>query len=288
MQHSLASAEKLRSLTLSSPFLRLEAPLHLLTHLTKLGIRPLFTLTAPVLDSILGLTRLESLALNMWRPQYGDTSAASYMEELSTRLVGLTYLDLLHSLVGVPALIHLRNLPNLTELLVDEAIPAVGLAEMDALPITSITAKFGEDTLSHLAAWLRGNTTSRLQKLYFWGGLQDPIHGHGLPQAPVHDFPLHLATQLKTFDIAFVQLTEVHMAAITQLTQLTRLQLRDCGLSDAAVRELLVLSNLWELDLRENRFIKGRQGLMGELARSMPGLEMLFLGGTSTDVQEAA
>ena len=284
--HSLAAAEQLRSLTLSTGRLSLEvkldAPFYTLTNLTRLSISGFYP-TDPVLDSLLGLTRLHSFSLNRWQLQsMVDHLWEPFMEELATSLVALTYLDFSETPVEVNGLIKLRNLPNLRELLVDEHFPAARLFELDALPILSISARVEENTLGHLAPWLWGNSVSRLQKLVFRGPLQGPI-----PET-VHGFPLQLATQLHTLLIEDIQLRPVHMEAITQLTQLTTLRIWHCGLDDAAVCELSVFSILSLLDLKGNSGIKGAQGSMEELARSMPQLEVLYLGGTSGGALNAA
>ena len=280
---SLTAAEQLCSLTLSARMLgtrslSLDAPLHVLTNLTRLSIDS-FSPTAPVLDSILGLTRLDSLTLNWWRPRYRDTSMASFMEKIARRLVGLTWLDLSHSCVEVTSLVHLCNLPNLKELLVSEVIPAVNLPELDALPILSLKLKVEEATLSHFSAWLQGNSVSHLQELY----IRPRIIGSILD---VPNLPLHRAPQLMLLHISHVELDLVLPSSITQLTQLTSLHLIDCELDDADVFELSGLSNLLKLDLSKNSEILGAQGSMDVLARSMPSLRVLCLAETSA--QEAA
>ena len=275
---SLAAAEQLCSLTLScsTPWshVSLDAPFESLSTLTRLSIDGFYTPTAPVLHSILSLRGLKSLTLNWWPPE-GCQVSELFMQQLSTRLVELTYLDLRFLSVGFPALMQLRNLPDLKVLLVCETFRGADLLQLDALPITSVAVGVEGTTQAHLMAWLRTGV-GHMQRLAFIGE-------RGWSTLALHELPLHEVTQLQSLRIHNVQLSPVHagISALAPLTQLTSLDLDHCGLDDAAVRSLSALSNLRHLGLRENADISGAQGTMEVLARSMPQLERLELHGAS-------
>ena len=274
VQHSIAAAEQLRSLTLtcSTPWDRvtLDAPLHSLTKLTKLSIDGFYNPTTPVLNSILGLKGLNSLTL---RGVFELSNG--FMHQLSIRLVKLTYLDLRGSRVGLPALISLRSLPDLKELLVWRAFRGVDLLQLDTLPLTSVAVALEGTTQADLTVWLR-NAAGCLQCLKFIGGTESTA-------LALHELPLHQVAQLESLRMYDVELSAVHasISALAQLTQLTSLDLYQCGLDDAAVCKLSVLSNLRHLGLKGNGDISGAQGSMEVLARSMPQLKKLELHGTS-------
>ena len=92
------------------------------------------------------------------------------MQQLPTTLVELTYLDLCNSRVGLklPGMIHLRSLPDLKELHVDETFKGADLLQLEALPIASVGVDVGGTREADLSAWLR-NAAGHLQHLSFHG-----------------------------------------------------------------------------------------------------------------------
>ena len=267
---SLRAAKELRCLSLSATTESAETinfSLHTLTSLTSLSIRNCETTTA-VRDSILGLTKLSSLSL-CGKRLYDD--CGPFLKQLSTSLVGLTKLDLSDTSISADDLAHLHNLPQLKELLIDESIPANDLVRLCALPFTSVGILMEHGTVGDACLWLQ-TAAMRLQKL--------ALVGYGPQAVPALQVPLLQLAQLKDLKASAVRLNMVHVAALTQLTQL---ELDGCGLDDAAVCSLSLLSNLRVLKLPWNPQITGDQGSMEVLARSMPHLTLLELGGLNCE-----
>ena len=275
---SLRAAKELRSLSLSAreASTRLANAInfsfHALTNLTSLSISNCDTTTV-ARNSILRLTKLSSLGLCGRRMIY---DCGPFLEQLSTSLVGLTKLDLLDSAVDVDDLEHLQNLPQLKELLIDEPFSVNELVRL-ALPFTAVGISGNHSTVGDACLWLQ-TAAMRLQRLAFFGsGLQysafEPMELQDISALQV---PILQLLQLKVFKAHYVSLNIVHVAALTQLTQLV---LKKCGLDDAAVCSLSSLSNLQVLKLPWNPQITGAQGSMEVLATSMPQLTSLALGG---------
>ena len=276
LQQALPSAHQLRSLTLARSFTlepaQLLVPVHQLTSLTSLSIDFLQP-PADVLASIVRMTQLSSLRLanvhiaESWEP---------YMERLATSLVGLSNLEFLNTSVVPAALVHLKKLPLLKILVIEEpvTVQARSLRQMMGLPITRICMRVRQATQGDLSRWLQ-NDAGHLQELCLVHPSQSLL--------PVHEVALHKAVHLKKLVTYNLQPSMAHVAALTQLTSLT---LMSCGLDDAAVCKLSTLCILQQLVLAANSGIKGAWGSMDVLARSMPRLTLLVVDGTST--QEAA
>ena len=186
--------------------------------------------------------------------------------------MGLTRLDLLDTAVDVDDLAHLHNLPQLKELHTDGIMPASELGKLGALPLTSVGISVEHNTVADACSWLQ-TASGRLQKLALFGHVRLPILPM-LPILPILELPK--LGKLKVLKACSIRLSIVHVAALTQLTEL---QLKSCGLDDAAVCSLSSLSNLRVLKFLFNPQITGAQGSMEGLARSMPQLTLLALGG---------
>ena len=266
---SLQVAKGLRSFSLAtSGQAGIDSSLHTLTNLTSLRLRNCYPTTAQ-LDSILGLTKLSSLSLN----GLSGINLGPFLEQLSTSLVGLTRFDLSGTAfyAGADCLVHLHKLPQLKELLTGGAIPVNTLVGMGSLPFTSVGVSVERNTVGEACLWLQ-NASGRLQKL--------SLFGHGPQAVPALQLPILQLGQLKDLKASYVSLNMVHVAALTQLTQLA---LNMCGLDDAAVCSLSPLCNMRVLTLSYNPQITGAQGSMEVLARSMPHLTTLGLYNTSAE-----
>ena len=257
---SLQAAKELCSLSLRTTYLApIEVTLHTFTNLTSLT----FSLypTPAGRDSILELTKLSCLSLN----GMGGVIFEPFIKQLSTRLVGLTKLDLSGCspfLNDSAELVHLHNLPQLKELLVGRCIPVTTLVGLGELPFTSVGIDVEPSTVTDANVWLQ-TAASRLQTLTL-----------SSDTGQVMELPILQLGQLQELKAYDVRLNMVHVVA---LTQLTHLELTRCGLDDAAVCSLASLSNLRVLELASNPHITGAEGSMEVLARSMPHLTTLGL-----------
>ena len=265
----LPSVEAVR--IMSGYRLPLDVPLHSLTSLTRLSITS-YCYIAPTLESMLGLTRLESLSLI-------GSAFYHHMEhllpQLATRLIKLTSLNLLDMNEGVrvAVLSHLCSLPDLKELLV-WITPDSKLSLMERLPITGACFKVnGEPQLGNINACL-GDALGRMQEFH----LENYSYRTPLLLAWAHGLSLHQATQLKSLRMCGAQPDMLQVAALTQLTVLS---LSRCGLDDAAVCKLSSLCSLQVLDLSGNDGVLGADGSMEVLASSLPHLRGIMLVGTS-------
>ena len=281
LQQSLHGAHQLRSLTLSRASTLAPAqflvPVHQLTSLTNLSISALQP-PAGILASLLRMTQMKGLQLHnvdiieQWEP---------YMEQLATCLVGLSSLEFSCTSVSPAALVQLHKLPLLKQLVIEEPMTmhASSLRQLEGLPITRICMGVQQATQGDLSRWLQ-HTADHLHDL----SICHPLHPTD-PFAflPVHEVTLHKAVHLKKLMACALQPNVAHVAALTQLTSLW---LMYCGLDDTAVCKLSTLCNLQELALITHPGITGAQGSMQVLARSMPCLNFLHLGGTHA--QEAA
>ena len=279
--HAFGAAEQLCTVTLASTswYQRFfNVALHPLTNLTRLGIGSSLP-TAPVIDSILGLTLLESLSISA---VVGGHNWQHLVPQLATRLIKLTNLELSDMGQGArPATLnHLRSLPDLKDLQVC-VVPDSELPLMGRLPITSAHFRVSDESqLGNLNAWLE-DAPGCLQLLWLMGSYSGSYSGSVAVCA--HGLHLHIATQLKSLGMRRVQPDTAEVAALTNLTSL---MLGSCGLDDAAVCKLSTLCSLRELSLWDNNGVVGADGSMEVLASSMPHLTKLCLRGTSA--QEAA
>ena len=261
---SLQVAKKLRSLRLSgaSRSTTGDFSLHTLTSLTSLSLSNCDPTTA-ARASILGLTKLSSLSLRGIR----GVNFGPFLEQVSTSLVGLTKLDLSDNDIYGDELAHLQNFPQLKELLTSGYFHANKLVAVGALSFTSVGISVGHNTVGRACLCLQ-TASGQMQKL--------ALLGHGPQAVPALDLPVLQLGKLKEFRACNLSVNMVHVAALTQLTQL---ELTDCGLDDAALCTLSSLCNLRVLKLSYNLQITGAQGSMEVLARSMPQLTFLVVGG---------
>ena len=264
------------SLSFSLRTVRLDVPLHFLTKLTRLSIdkcRPTYSMVS----SLHGLTSLCSLSLcnlqlyDEMDPVFWDF----YLRNLSTNLVQLTSLDLSGTQFDVRTLLPLQRLPQLKQLIIGRSLSADCLRYLHALPIPSVNINInGEASLNDVSSWL----SKKGQQLQGLG-----LYNFGSSVIPPAVVPVLLhATDLKQLTVSGL---EVDMAHVAMLTQLTSLELTECGLDDAAVGSLTPLSGLCYLGLKYN-LVTGAEGSMEVLARSMPQLTRLDM--TPTSAQEAA
>ena len=278
---SLQAAMQLRSFDISSSssVAVLDMPLSALNKLTSLSIK---SPTPTMISSILTLSSLNSLSLSYVRVNLHGAKSRHYwesiMEQVATRLLGITSLDLAVS-VSVESLAHLCTLPQLKRLSLGSAgflpVAASSLRHLSALAITSIGIRSTTEGLSDASTWL-DSAACGLEHLALY-------NVDGGPTAPSSFLPLHKAIHLKSLEFLRVKPDLTQLAA---LTQLTRLFLRGCNMHDADVRMLSALTGLQSLDLSCNPGITGAQGSMEVLARSMPQLRSLDL--LRTAAQKAA
>ena len=267
---SLGSAMQLRSLDISSTHLPavLDVPLPPLTNLTSLSIRRC-SLNPTVVSSILNLSSLNSLSLMVLDVDALGAAGdywSSIMEQMVTRLVGLTSLDL-GILVSIEGLAHLCALPQLKRLSLGPfCVPATSLRHLDSrLPVTSIYISSRTESLTNAASWLH-TAAPGLEHLF--------LRNLGIATAPASFLPLHKAVHLESLYLGNLRPDFTQLAALTQLTKLT---LRNCDMRDSDVCILSALTGLQSLDLLGNPGITGAQESMEVLANSMSHLDSLHV-----------
>ena len=116
---SLGAATELQTLDISADYSMavLDAPLPPLTQLTNLSIVSI-RMTPAVASSILSLRSLTSLSVR-YVDVHGDDFRGYWspvLEQMATRLVRLSRLDLAVSRISAEGLAHLRALPQLKQL----------------------------------------------------------------------------------------------------------------------------------------------------------------------------
>ena len=274
LMSSFQAAENLRSLSLSADGhpMSLDVPLPTFSCLTTLSIcwcHP----NGTMLKSMLNLTQLSSLSLSNIRTggRVGKHGSGKwkwkwepFMEELAADLSELTSLDFSGIGMDIDALAHLHELPKLKQLCVGNVTAANELSQLVGLPITSINIIVDPETVDYVSDWLL-DAAGSLQELSLLNQTSEGL-------VPARSIPLHKAVQLKSFTGFYVELSIAHLASLTQLTSL---DLKVCGLDDAAVCRLSSLSNLKELVLSGNPGFTGSQGSVEVLATSMPQLTSL-------------
>jgi hypothetical protein len=247
----------------------INVPLCSLTNLTSLELR-CHDLGRIRLDSVLLLTQLRHLKLH--DTYLGGDPLTAFVRGVASSLLHLTTLELCTDLIKPQQLLPLTSLRGLEELgLSHMGVEAAGIAVLSQLPITSIMVRVTAGAVGEVCSWLQTGG-SKIISLELSGRSLPPRLS--LPEVEL------LVSQLRTWAPQVRSLSISDMAQLNystglpRLTQLTRLEVFNCDLNDAALLRLSALTGLRALEIRCSQ-VRGGGGSFEGIASSLQQLTYL-------------
>jgi hypothetical protein len=269
--------------------MQLQLPiLHFLPALTSLALDSVY-ISATNQESLMQLSQLRSLSLvrcQLWYDEmifWGRQEAPSLGPFLLEAATSLTHLSSLEAQDTFPKEEDMSCLTALTSLK-ELRLWGLQLCDMDmrerlplSLPLTAISLSI--PTRYHSSLELRSMVTTWLQP-----HLARTLHTVGLQCSKSRGSRLVLpelfaalagsGPQLRSLSLQGVD-AHGELDKLTALTQLTQLELEFCGLHNSEVTQLSTLTGLQCLSLADNKRIKGHDGSVLTLARTLTQLTTL-------------